>query len=138
MTIRNTVVDGQTVFFVADDLGLPVSFGYPTEQQAIEVAELIETSEGNATIPDGVDVSASIKPSYTVIEICVDGVWAGSGKLRGDVDNGHQIVDCGAQFSDDQDASEKVYEAIEDAIDEGDDQITVDGKRITWTITVPV
>ena len=57
MTIRNTVVDGKTVFFVADDLGMPVSFGYPTEQQAIEVAELIETSEGNATIPNGVDVS---------------------------------------------------------------------------------
>ena len=75
--------------------------------------------------------------NYTVIEICVDGVWAGSGKLRGDMDNGHQIVDCGAQFGADQDASEKVYEAIEDAIDEGDDEITVDGKRITWTITVP-
>ena len=56
--IRNTVVNGQTVFFVADDLGMPVSFGYATEQQAIEVAELIESSEGNATIPSGVDVTA--------------------------------------------------------------------------------
>lgn len=77
------------------------------------------------------------KAGHAIIEISVDGVWAGSGKLRGDMDSGHQIVDCAAQLGADQDASESVYEAIEDAIDEGADEITVDGKRITWTITVP-
>jgi hypothetical protein len=54
--IQNTVVNGSKVFFVADDLGMPVSFGYSTEQQAIEVAALIERSEGQATIPAGVKI----------------------------------------------------------------------------------
>jgi hypothetical protein len=56
MTIRHTVLNGSTVFFVADDLGMPISFGYSTEQQAIEVAALIESSEGQATIPAGVAI----------------------------------------------------------------------------------
>ena len=49
-----------TLFFVADDMGMPVSFGYPTREQAEQVAELIESSEGLATIPSGVDVEAVV------------------------------------------------------------------------------
>jgi len=60
MAVRNIEISGKVVFFVADDLGMPVSFGYETEAQANEVAELIESSEGNATIPEGVDVEAAI------------------------------------------------------------------------------
>lgn len=60
MAVRNIEISGKVVFFVADDLGMPVSFGYETESQANEVAELIESSEGMATIPEGVDVEAAI------------------------------------------------------------------------------
>ena len=72
------------------------------------------------------------KTSYTVIEIAVDNVWAGSGKLF----NG-QIVDCGAQFCDDTTESESVYASIEDAIASGKDSVKFRGQTITWTITVP-
>ena len=58
MTIRQTTVNNATVFFVADDLGMPVSFGYPTEAEAIDVAALIESSDGLATIPAGVAITA--------------------------------------------------------------------------------
>lgn len=60
MAVRNIEISGKVVFFVADDLGVPVSFGYETEAQANEVAELIESSEGVASIPEGVDVEAVI------------------------------------------------------------------------------
>lgn len=70
--IQSKVVNGQTVFFVADDLGMPISFGYPTEQQAVDVANLIESSEGNATIPAGVDVTKMASVTDLQIEIlCV-------------------------------------------------------------------
>ncbi len=75
------------------------------------------------------------------IMIFVDQVWAGSGKLRGtvNVDDGVEIVDCGAQFCDDTDESLSVYELIEDAIDSGESSIKVelDGetKTISWTIS---
>jgi len=68
--------------------------------------------------------------SYTVIEIAVDNVWAGSGKLRGG-----EIVDCGAKFCDDNRQSDSVYASIEDAIDSGKDSVTFRGHKITWTIT---
>ena len=58
MTIRQTTVNNATVFFVADDFGMPISFGYPTEQQAIDVAALIESSGGMATIPAGIAITA--------------------------------------------------------------------------------
>ena len=69
MTVRNIEISGRVVFFVADDLGMPVSFGYETEAQANEVAEMIESSEGNATIPEGVDVEAAIAAKG---EYCLD------------------------------------------------------------------
>lgn len=54
--IREIYYANATLYFVADDLGSPVSFGYPTREQAEHVAELIETSDGQASIPLGVDV----------------------------------------------------------------------------------
>tara|TARA_R110000868_G_scaffold84519_10_gene238237 strand:+ start:19 stop:252 length:234 start_codon:yes stop_codon:yes gene_type:complete len=69
--------------------------------------------------------------NYTVIEIAVDNVWAGSGKLV----NG-EIVDCGAQFCDDTAESESVYATIEEAIESGYlDSVKFRGQTITWTIT---
>jgi hypothetical protein len=75
---------------------------------------------------------------FTVIEISMDGVWAGSGKL---VDG--RIEDCGAQFCDDSDESLEVYDAIEAAIELGKTKVKAafrgDRKQheITWTITEP-
>jgi hypothetical protein len=80
----------------------------------------------------------SKSPEFTAISISVDGVWAGSGKLIDGV-----ISDCGAQFGDDQDESENVYELIEEAIEEGKDSLKVElsdrdsAVQITWTITEP-
>ena len=54
--IRSIKHENSTLYFVADDQGQPVSFGYLTEQQAEEVAELIESSDGLAEIPRGIDV----------------------------------------------------------------------------------
>ena len=75
----------------------------------------------------------------TTISIAMDGVWAGSGKLVDGI-----IEDCGAQFCDDQDESENVYELIEEAIAEGKDSLKVelskrdDAVEITWTIAEPL
>jgi hypothetical protein len=75
---------------------------------------------------------------FTTISISVDNVWAGSGKLTDGV-----ISDCGAQFCDDQDECENVYELIEEAIEEGKDSLKVElsdrdeAVSITWTITKP-
>lgn len=66
MAVRNIKISGKTFFFVADDLGMPVSFGYETERQANEVAALIESSEGMAAIPEGIDVEAAIKQKVNV------------------------------------------------------------------------
>lgn len=56
--IQNT--NGETLYFVADDMGMPFSPGYATREQAESVAELIETSDGMATVPSGVDVETLI------------------------------------------------------------------------------
>jgi len=56
--IRSTQQGNKTLYFVADDLGMPVSYGYATEQEAIDVAELIESSDGQASIPAGVTIEA--------------------------------------------------------------------------------
>lgn len=80
----------------------------------------------------------SKSPEFTAISISVDGVWAGDGKLIDGV-----ISDCGAQFGDDQDESENVYELIEEAIEEGKDSLKVElsdrdsAVQITWTLTEP-
>jgi hypothetical protein len=73
--IRNIKHENSTIYFVADDLGMPVSFGYLTEKQAEEVAELIESSEGMAPIPRGTNVEAIIadanEPGTTVCGVQV-------------------------------------------------------------------
>jgi hypothetical protein len=73
-----------------------------------------------------------------VIEIYVDQVWAGSGKLA-HREGGYRIEDCGAQFCDDNDESMEVYDSIEEAIEAGKKSITVElegeSKKITWTVT---
>jgi hypothetical protein len=74
----------------------------------------------------------------SVIEIYVDQVWAGSGKLVRRNDE-CRIEDCGAQFCDDNDESLEVYDSIEEAIEAGKKSITVElegeSKKITWTVT---
>lgn len=75
--------------------------------------------------------------SYTTISISMNGVWAGSGKLRDGV-----IEDCGAQFCSDNDESLEVYEMIEEAIAAGRDHVSVElsddvTHRITWSIVEP-
>jgi hypothetical protein len=73
-----------------------------------------------------------------VIEIYVDQVWTGSGKLARR-EGGYRIEDCGAQFCDDNDESLEVYDSIEEAIEAGKKSITVEldgeSKKITWTVT---
>lgn len=51
------------------------------------------------------------------ISIYRDNVWAGEGRINPD----GEIVDCSAVLGPDQDASDETYEAIQDAIAEGDD-----------------
>lgn len=60
MAIRSIEISGNTFFFVADDLGMLFSFGYETEAKANEVATLIESSEGLAAIPEGIDIETAI------------------------------------------------------------------------------
>lgn len=87
---------------------------------------------------DGYDCAVAVyatEEARKVIEIYVDSVWAGSGTLLGSKNDGHQIVDCGAQFCDDSDESEAVYESIEDAIDCGGKHVAFRGQGITWEIT---
>jgi hypothetical protein len=79
---------------------------------------------------------------YTAISIFMDGVFAGSGTLAGNTEDGHIIRDCGAQFCDDTDASEDVYGDIEEAINLGETSVTVDldgvKRSITWSIVEPM
>lgn len=76
-----------------------------------------------------------IMSNYTTISIYLDGVWSGSGKITED----GEIVDCGAQFCDDNDRSLELYEEIEDAIQAGEDELNIDGVGcLTWSIVEPV
>jgi hypothetical protein len=56
MAIREMRHENSTIYFVADDVGMPVSFGYLSVEKAEEVEQLIEDSEGLASIPPGIDV----------------------------------------------------------------------------------
>lgn len=58
MEIREMRHENSTIYFGADGLGMPVTYGYLTRVQAEQVAELVESSEGLASIPRGVDVEA--------------------------------------------------------------------------------
>lgn len=61
--IRSIQHENSRLWFVADDMGIPVSYGYLTESQAEEVEQLIADSDGQASIPRGVDVEAILKDS---------------------------------------------------------------------------
>lgn len=70
------------------------------------------------------------------ISISMDGTWAGSGELNAD----GVIENCGAQFCDDNDESLRIYDQIEAAISEGQEQLwitTDDGEdhKVEWSIT---
>lgn len=69
------------------------------------------------------------------IQISVDGIFAGAGRLVGGI-----IEDCGAQFCSDSDESENVYELIEGAIADGLASVRVDLSddrliRVSWNIS---
>jgi hypothetical protein len=66
------------------------------------------------------------------ISICADGIWVGSGWLN---EMGH-VEGCGAVLGGDPDTSETHYEAIDDALDEGQDTVAIDGIRYTWTLGI--
>ena len=117
MAIRNTVVNGSKVFFVADDLGMPVSFGYTTEQQAIDVETLIADSNGLATIPNGVDVTGDTDSL---------GYKISDGNATENADDFSEAVEIIAEWYEDLDSwadgnydSDK-HEAIREAIDSVD------------------
>ena len=63
----------------------------------------------------------------TTIDICADGVWAGNGHVTVDSRGCHSVV-CAA------DLGEGAYEAIEDAIDNGDESCEHDGVSYSWSI----
>lgn len=72
------------------------------------------------------------------ISIYANGVWAGEGRFLGG-----KIVDCPAVLGGSQDASDEIYESIEDAIAAGDesdardgDGIMIDGVSYSWDIVV--
>ncbi len=65
------------------------------------------------------------------ISISRDGVWAGDGRIDGD----GEIVDCPAVLGADPDASDAAYEAIQEAIESGEDEVTRPDGTYTWTIT---
>ncbi len=58
----NTITHENSLFyFVADDQGEPVSFGYLSREQAEHVEQLIEASEGQAKIPTGINIEKILK-----------------------------------------------------------------------------
>jgi 6,7-dimethyl-8-ribityllumazine synthase len=59
--IRQIKHENSTLYFVADDMGMPVSFGYLTREQAEQVESLIESSGGQASIPQGVDIDKILR-----------------------------------------------------------------------------
>jgi hypothetical protein len=59
--IRQIKHENSTLYFVADDMGMPVSFGYLTREQAEQVESLIESSGGQASIPQGVDIDMILR-----------------------------------------------------------------------------
>ena len=100
------------------------------EQAEMEAAGQFECDELHQLI-----VTADEATTQQIsISISMDQVWEGSGRL---VDG--RIVDCGAQFCDDTDESEAVYELIEDAITEGKDEIKIEieGRDhiVSWSLT---
>jgi len=71
----------------------------------------------------------------SLISLTRDNVWAGDGKLRVWSDDSCDIVDCSAQWCDDHQDSEIVYQDIQEAIETGKDSLETSGGVISWTIT---
>lgn len=65
------------------------------------------------------------------ISIYRDDVWAGDGIL---LDDG-VISDCAAELGEDHTESDATYEAIEDAIMDGDESVERPDGTYTWTIS---
>jgi len=65
------------------------------------------------------------------ISISRGGVWAGDGRI----DGSGEIVDCPAVLGADQDASDETYEAIQEAVESGEDEVKRPDGTYTWTIT---
>ena len=78
-------------------------------------------------------------PRRRHITIFVDNVEAGSGFVRIDQDGGHHVEDCGAQFCEDTDESDAVYELIDEALTSGKSSIKAtldsgDTLSISWML----
>lgn len=80
---------------------------------------------------------------HAIIRIIQDGVVAGTGQLVQDQHAAAYIDDCPAilgpadldhESGEQQDYSERVYQAIEDAIEHGLDRVELDGITYTWEI----
>jgi hypothetical protein len=69
------------------------------------------------------------KTNAQEISIYRDDVWAVTGIIEDGV-----IRDCSAVLGDDQDASDKTYESIEDAISDGTESATRPDGEYTWSI----
>ena len=64
------------------------------------------------------------------ITIHRNNVWSGAGKI----DSDGIITDCPAILGYDQDASDETYEAIQDAIADGNDSVERPDGTYSWTI----
>lgn len=56
MAIREIKHENSKLYFVADDLGQPISGGYLSLSRAEQVEQLIVDSDGRAELPRGVDI----------------------------------------------------------------------------------
>lgn len=65
-----------------------------------------------------------------VIQIYLNDVWAGTGTI----DENNYINDCGAILGINQEESDKTYECITDAIDDGDEWISRPDGLYWWEI----
>lgn len=61
MSIRSIDSDLGTMWFVADDQGMPFSPGYSSREEAEHAEGLLESSDGMAQCPDGMDVSEMVR-----------------------------------------------------------------------------
>ena len=64
------------------------------------------------------------------ISLSENSIWAGTGNLRDGI-----IEDSPAILGDDQDMAEKAYEAIEQAIADGETSVTIGDYTWAWDIT---
>ena len=93
--------------------------------------EVIEyTSTGSTSLGRYDTESEADAVAHPSISIYRDNVWAGDGRI---VDG--SIVDCAAVLGPDQDSSDENYEAIEDAISDGQTEITRPDGTYSWSLS---